>query len=240
MIGQKTVSAIIPSAGVGKRMQGKVPGGVGKQFVSLHNKPLISYTLEKFDKSKYVDEIIVVCAAEAISYMKKEVLNPNHFSRIIKIVPGGKERQDSVYEGFKGIEHADIVLVHDGVRPFVRTSRIDQLIEVCSTVGAAVLAVRPKDTVKSQDNEQYIEKTLDRSTLWNIQTPQAFDYGMLKEAYESANRSGFYGTDEAMLVEKIGRRIKLVEGDYENIKITTPDDLNYAEFILANELKQLV
>ncbi|MBL7995018.1 2-C-methyl-D-erythritol 4-phosphate cytidylyltransferase [bacterium] len=240
MIDKKTVSVIIPAAGVGKRMGDVVPGGVGKQFVSLQNRPLISYTLERFDKSKYVDEIIVVCSSEAITYMRKEVVKQNHFSRIIRLVTGGKERQDSVYEGFKAIDRADIVLVHDGVRPFVRTSRIDQLIEVCNTVAAAVLAVKPKDTVKSQDNEQYIEKTLDRSTLWNIQTPQAFDYGILKEAYEYATRSGFYGTDEAMLVEKIGRRIKLVEGDYENIKITTPDDLNYAEFILANELKQLV
>ena len=233
MIGSKKVTAVIPAAGLGKRMGKSIPEGFGKQFISIRNKPLLSYTIEKFIESKYVDEIIIVSAPAFFDYLKNEIVDPFQCPKPLKIVFGGKERQDSVYEGFKAIDNSDIVLIHDGVRPFIKSERIDQLIEVCNQTKAAILGVRPKDTVKLQDAGEYVRETLDRSVLWNIQTPQAFDYHILQEAFESAQGSGFYGTDESMLVEKIGHKIKIVQGDYDNIKITTPDDLVLAELILG-------
>ena len=231
MIGKKKVSVIIPSAGVGKRM-GMLPGGMGKQFIDLQGSPLISHTIRKFEGSRYVDEIIVVCPPDIVHYVKKDIVETYQFTKVRSIVPGGKERQDSVYAGFKNLNRTDMVLVHDGVRPFVRTEKIDELIEVCSISGAALLAVRVKDTVKMQDAEQNVKVTLDRSVLWNVQTPQAFDYEILEQAFDKARGEFFYGTDEGMLVEKLGTKIRIVEGDYDNIKITTPDDLLFAEYIL--------
>lgn len=233
MIDSKKVSAIIPSAGVGKRMSG-LQGVVIKQFIPLQGKPLLSYTIEKFEKSKYIDEIIIVCTSELISYIQNEIIEPFRFEKVKKLVSGGKERQDSVYQGFKAIDQANIVLVHDGVRPFVKTEKIDELIETCNVTGAAILAVKPKDTIKEQDSEQNVKTTLDRSKLWNIQTPQAFDYPILGKAFKAAYEDGYYGTDESMLVERVGKKIKIVEGNYDNIKITSPDDLILAEFIVSS------
>lgn len=213
---------------------GDFTGGIHKQFFPLHGKPLLSYTIQKFENSEYVDEVIVVAASEVIPYIKDEIVVPFQFTKVSKVLPGGRERQDSVYEGLKGIEQADMVLVHDGVRPFVRTEKIDVLIEICDATGAAILAVRPKDTVKMQDNGMTVKTTLDRNLLWNVQTPQAFDYKILYEAFENAYAAGFSGTDESTLVEKIGYKVTLVEGDYDNVKITTPNDLALAEFILDN------
>lgn len=237
MIGSKKVTVIIPSAGLGKRM-GSLSGGISKQFVSLQGRPLLSHTIQKFEKSQYVDEIIIVCSSEVIPYVKTEIVTPFQFDKVTKVVSGGKERQDSVYEGFKAIDHADLVLVHDGVRPFVRTERIDELIVICNDTGAALLAVRPKDTIKSQDLDQNVQETLDRTTLWTVQTPQAFNYVILKKAFEYAYTRRYYGTDESMLVEKIGDKIRIVEGDHENIKITSPYDLILADFILNGVHKQ--
>jgi 2-C-methyl-D-erythritol 4-phosphate cytidylyltransferase len=235
MFGEKKISVIIPSAGIGKRM-GTLPGGVGKQFIELKGRPLLSHTVSKFENSKYVDEIILVCSADIVSYVKREIVEANGFGKVRSVVPGGKERQDSVYAGFRVLTRTDMVLVHDGVRPFIRTEKIDELIEVCVTTGAALLAVRSKDTIKMQDSEQYVKATLDRTVLWNAQTPQAFEYHLLKQAFEKANNESYYGTDESMLVERLGTKIKIVESDYDNIKITTPEDLILAECIL-NKIK---
>ena len=228
MIQSKKVSVIIPSAGIGKRM-GEMPGGIGKQFLILQGRPLLCHTIEKFERSKYVDDVVVVCAADMIPFVKKEIVESYGFSKVKSVVAGGKERQDSVYAGFKSLIAADTVLVHDAVRPFVKTEMIDQLIETCEKEDASILAVRLKDTVKLQDSEGFVKETLDRSVLWNVQTPQVFDYKILKHAFEKAFADGFYGTDESMLVERIGGKVKIVEGDYINIKITTPDDLIWAE-----------
>lgn len=231
MIGEKKVSVIIPSAGIGKRM-GTLPGGVEKQFIDLQGRPLLSHTVRKFERSKYVDEIILVCSTDSVSYVKKEIVDAYGFAKVRSVIPGGKERQDSVYEGLKAIDNSDIVLVHDGVRPFIRTEKVDELIEVCNVTGAVLLAVRSKDTVKIQDHEQYVKTTLDRALIWNVQTPQAFEANLLKLAFEKAISESYYGTDESMLVERSGKKVKIVEGDYDNIKITTPDDLILAECII--------
>lgn len=231
MIGEKKVSVIIPSAGIGKRM-GTLPGGVGKQFIDLKGRPLLSHTVRKFERSKYVDEIILVCSIDSVSYVKKEIVDAYGFAKVRSVISGGKERQDSVYEGLKAIDNSDIVLVHDGVRPFIRTEKVNELIEVCNVTGAALLAVRSKDTVKIQDHEQYVKTTLDRTLIWNVQTPQAFEASLLKLAFEKAITESYYGTDESMLVERSGKKVKIVEGDYDNIKITTPDDLILAEYII--------
>lgn len=211
---------------------GTLPDGKGKPFTDLRGSPLLSHTIRKFQSSKYIDDIILVCPSEIIPYVKKEIVELYEFSKVSSIVPGGHERQDSVYEGFKIANRADIVLVHDGVRPFIRIEKIDELIEVCNVTGAALLAVRPNDTIKMQDTDQFVKETIDRSALWNIQTPQAFDYELLKRAFDKAREDFYYGTDESMLVERLGERIKIIEGDYNNIKITTPEDLMLAEYIL--------
>ncbi len=236
MIGKKKVSVIIPSAGIGKRM-GDLPGGQRKQFIFLQDKPLLCHTIDKFERSKYVDDIVIVCMPDFIPFVRNEIVLKYGFSKTKSVVAGGKERQDSVYEGFKHIGTTDIVLVHDGVRPFVRSDKIDLLIETCDTTGAAILAVRIKETIKSQDSEQNVELTLDRSRLWSVQTPQAFDHPVLKDAFEKAIRDGFYGTDESMLVERTGRGVRIVEGDYTNVKITTPDDLMWAEYYIGKGIK---
>jgi 2-C-methyl-D-erythritol 4-phosphate cytidylyltransferase len=228
MIRSKKVSVIIPSAGIGKRM-GAMPGGIGKQFLTLQGRPLLCHTIEKFERSKYVDDIVVVCAADVIPFVKKEIVGSYGFSKVRSVVEGGKERQDSVYAGFKSLVEADIVLIHDAVRPFTKTEKIDLLIKTCETADAAILAVKLKDTIKLQDVDGFVKETIDRSVLWNVQTPQAFDYKLLKHSFEKAFSEGFYGTDESMLIERIGGKVKIVEGDYTNIKITTPDDLIWAE-----------
>lgn len=228
MIKGKKVTAILPAAGIGKRM------GVGskKQFLEIHGKPILVHTLEKFHHAIYVDEIILVLQNEWISFVQEEIVGPYGFNRVQKIVPGGAERQDSVYEGLKAVVQSDVVIVHDAVRPCVRAEKIDELIEKTLEYSAAILAVRPKDTIKQQDENGFVARTIDRNTVWNVQTPQAFQYTVLRSAFDAAYAENYYGTDESVLVERLGQSVKIIEGHYDNIKITTPDDLALAERFL--------
>ncbi|MBX7153186.1 2-C-methyl-D-erythritol 4-phosphate cytidylyltransferase [bacterium] len=232
MFKQKHITVIIPAAGVGQRMKSSSEGK-SKQFLTLQDRPLIYYTLKKFEDSEYVDDIIIVCEEQWIPYVATDIVDTFEFTKVRKIVTGGAQRQDSVFNGLQAVERTDIVLVHDAVRPFISTEKINALIEECLTYEAVILAVQPKDTIKSQDHHQFVDKTLDRTELWNVQTPQAFHYGLLIEAFDEAKRKKFYGTDESTLVEAIGVKVKLLEGEYQNIKITTPEDLVIAEAILA-------
>src|SRR5690606_5947261 len=156
----------------------------------------------------------------------EDLVRSYKFMKVKAIVKGGRERQESVYEGLKRIKEECIVLVHDGARPFVRIEHIQKLVQVTSEKSAAILAVPVKDTIK-RAKDGIVQETFDRSELWSIQTPQAFKLSLLKEAYEKAEMDGFTGTDDASLVERIGHHVEIVEGDYNNIKITTKEDLYF-------------
>lgn len=219
---------VIVAAGTGSRMK----MGINKQFIKLEGKEIIAYTIEKFYNNSNIEDIVVVVKEDESEFFKKEILDKYNFKNI-KIAYGGKERQDSVYNGLKSLDKkCDIVLIHDGARPFVSDKIIDNCIEEVKEHKAIVVGVPVKDTIKIIDNDKNIVDTPNRSVLWAVQTPQTFDYNILIDAYKDAFKSGFYGTDDAMLVERIGYKVKMVEGSYNNIKITTQEDLSVGSQIL--------
>jgi 2-C-methyl-D-erythritol 4-phosphate cytidylyltransferase len=223
------VIAIIPAAGSGKRIGGEIK----KQFLPLKGKPIIIYTLQQFENCSDVDEVAMAVPESAIVEMES-LVSRYRLHKISKIIVGGAKRQDSVYNVLNCLvtKDSDLVLVHDGVRPFIETKRISQLIKVCKECNAAVLAIQPKDTVRRSAGGDFFDQTLDRTALWLIQTPQAFRSKLLKRAFEKARKDKFYSTDETALVERLGVKVKIVEGSYDNIKITTPEDLELGALIL--------
>ena len=218
---------VIPAAGQGKRMK----AGMNKQLMELQNEPLIVRTLKVFENDEWCRGITVVIN-EAERTQFEQLFSRFHIKKITAIVGGGKERQHSVYNGLRAIKNSDIVLIHDGARPFVTIELIHQLVNEAKEHGAAIPAVRVKDTVKKVRG-QFVEETVERSSLWAVQTPQAFHVSLVLRAHEQAQKDGYIGTDDASLVERIGGKVKIVEGDYRNIKLTTPDDLLFAEAILS-------
>ena len=219
---------VIVAAGTGSRMK----LGINKQFIKLEGKEIIAYTIEKFYNNSNIEDIVVVVKEDESEFFKKEILDKYNFKNI-KIAYGGKERQDSVYNGLKLLDKkCDVVLIHDGARPFVSDKIIYNCIEEVKEHKAIVVGVPVKDTIKIIDNDKNIVDTPNRSVLWAVQTPQTFDYNILIDAYKDAFKSGFYGTDDAMLVERIGYKVKMVEGSYNNIKITTQEDLSVGSQIL--------
>ena len=221
------VMAIIPAAGMGERMGGDLP----KQFVLLKDRPVLSHTLSAFQTCPDVEGVVVVVPEGYENFCAREVVEPYGLSKVREIVPGGRRRQDSVYEGLKLTEGADIVVVHDGVRPLVRPEHISETVEICRKHGAVLAAVPVKDTVKLVEGE-VVRKTLPRDLLWAAQTPQTFLRKVLWEAFERAFEEGLYATDEASLVEVMGYEVRVVRGDYGNIKITTQEDLRLAELLM--------
>ena len=206
--------------------------GINKQFIKLEGKEIIAYTIEKFYNNSNIEDIVVVVKEDESEFFKKEILDKYNFKNV-KIAYGGKERQDSVYNGLKLLdEKCDVVLIHDGARPFVSDKIIDKSIEEAKEHKAIVVGVPVKDTIKVIDNDKNIVDTPNRSVLWAVQTPQTFDYNILIDAYKDAFKNKFYGTDDAMLVERIGYKVKMLEGSYNNIKITTQEDLNIGSQIL--------
>ncbi|QDI91527.1 2-C-methyl-D-erythritol 4-phosphate cytidylyltransferase [Salicibibacter halophilus] len=221
-------TVIIPAAGQGKRMN----AGENKQFLKLQSVPLIVHTLQLFEKDEACEAMIVVANKDEIMEMK-QLFSKHGLSKVAAIVPGGRERQESVYAGLLEIKKAEsVVLVHDGARPFVRPEEIQRLVAEVGEAQGAVLATKVTDTIKKGSREQMVTETLAREELWAVQTPQAFSYKLLKKAHDAAKKNGFTGTDDAGLVEHIGGRIRLVPGDEENIKLTTPYDIGIAEMIL--------
>ena len=219
---------VIVAAGTGSRMN----MGINKQFIKLEGKEIIAYTIEKFYNNSNIEDIVVVVKEDESEFFKKEILDTYNFKNV-KIAYGGKERQDSVYNGLKLLdEKCDVVLIHDGARPFVSDKIIDKSIEEAKEHKAIVVGVPVKDTIKVIDNDKNIVDTPNRSVLWAVQTPQTFDYNILIDAYKDAFKNKFYGTDDAMLVERIGYKVKMLEGSYNNIKITTQEDLNIGSQIL--------
>jgi 2-C-methyl-D-erythritol 4-phosphate cytidylyltransferase len=223
------IFAIIPAAGLGKRLGGSVK----KQFLLLRDKPIIVHTLQRFEHCSEIDEIAVAVPEQSIAEMESLI---SHFRlhKVSMVTVGGEKRQDSVYNALRrfAFQPSDIVLVHDGVRPFIESKRIAHLIRSCKEHEAAVLAVQPKDTIRRSRGGEYFDQTLDRNALWLVQTPQAFRASVLMKAFKEAKRTRFYGTDEVGLVERIGVRVRIVEGSYDNIKITTQEDVDLGRLIL--------
>lgn len=232
MFNENFVSVIIAAAGMSNRMGSKI----NKQFISIDNKPILAHSIEKFEDCKYIDEIIVVAKDEEIEYCKREIVKKYGFNKVLKVVRGGKTRQESAYNGLLALdEKADIVLIHDGARPFVKMKNIVDGIKGVLKYDACVIGVPVKDTIKVIESNNNVNKTPNRDRIWAAQTPQCFKYPIIMKAYEEALREGFVGTDDSMLVERIGYNVKIIMGSYENIKITTPEDLMIAESLLKDK-----
>lgn len=221
-------AVIIVAAGTGSRMK----SDIAKQYLMLNEKRILNYTIESFENCKSIDDIVLVVGSADLEFVSKEIVG-NSYSKIKAIVAGGSERQNSVYNGITALDSdTDIVLVHDGVRPFVLKEDIEKIITATKEYSGCVMAVKVKDTIKIADERGYVADTPKRENLWAAQTPQCFSYDILKMAYEKAFAENFLGTDDSMLVERAGYKIKLIEGSYDNIKITTPEDLYIGENIL--------
>jgi len=223
-------TAIVLAAGQGKRMNSKVQ----KQFLELGGKPLLYYSLKCFQDSGMIRDIILVTGAESVPFCKEEIVEKYGLTKVTKVIPGGKERYDSVYEGLLSCENSDFVLIHDGARPFITEEIIRRGIQGVEKTGACVIGMPSKDTVKIADTQGYVAETPERSSVWTIQTPQIFEYNLIREAHEKIRcRDMSAITDDAMVVEQeTGVKIVLVEGSYKNLKITTPEDLDIAEIFL--------
>ena len=224
-------SVVIVSAGRGSRMK----ADINKQFLKLQNKEVIAHTIDKFYNNENRGEIIVVVREDEAEFFKINIIEKYGYKNI-KIAFGGSERQDSVYNGLKMVdENCKIVLIHDGARPFVNNETIDSAIESAKENKCVIVGVPVKDTIKVIDENNNVCDTPDRSTLWSIQTPQVFDYSLIMKAHEKAREDNYYGTDDSMLMEYFGQKVKVVEGSYNNIKITTPEDLKIGEEILRDK-----
>lgn len=228
------IGAVVLAGGQGKRMQSKVQ----KQYMLLSGKPLIVYALDAFEKSP-VDKIVLVTGAGEEDYVQETIVNAYGFSKVSAVVAGGKERYHSVYEGLKQLEDCEYVLIHDGARPMVTEEIIERAIAGARQYCACVVGMPVKDTIKMADEDEFAEITPDRSRLWQVQTPQAFSYELVRAAYDEimadpALQSGI--TDDAMVVEsRTDCKVKLVKGSYENLKVTTPEDLLLAEALLSGK-----
>ncbi|MSN27327.1 MAG: 2-C-methyl-D-erythritol 4-phosphate cytidylyltransferase [Geobacter sp.] len=225
--------ALIPAAGMGKRMG----ASINKQYLLLDGLPIVARTISVFERSPLIDSIYLVVPEEEIPYCMEHVVKACGFRKIAAIVPGGKERQNSVMNGLKAIGKIaaddDVVVIHDGVRPLVTEEILKESIAVARVQDGALVAVPAKDTIKIVANGIVVD-TPSRDTLWQAQTPQAFRFSVIHKAHLSAEADGFMGTDDASLIERSGGKICIVPGDYRNIKITTPEDLILAGAFLAN------
>lgn len=227
-------TVLIPAAGMGRRMG----ASMNKQYLQLGGQPILARTLALFEQHPAINSIYLIIPAEEIDFFREQILPGCRLTKLAGIVPGGKERQDSVRNGLQQLQMTDVkpdsvVLVHDGVRPLFDSNLIPALIDTAVMKGAAVTGVPVKDTIKEVENE-LIVSTPDRGRLWQVQTPQAFRFELLFRAYQRAAEDDFLGTDDASLVERLGVQPVIIEGDYSNIKITTPEDLLVAEALLGS------
>ncbi|MEH7413866.1 2-C-methyl-D-erythritol 4-phosphate cytidylyltransferase [Neobacillus drentensis] len=227
-----TYQVIIPAAGMGKRMQ----AGKNKLLLELNGLPILVHTLRVFEEDEACDGIILAIHPQD----HKEInglLQKYQIRKVPDLVMGGDERQHSIFNALKTVKMDGIILVHDAARPFIQKGHIHLLTQKAVETGAAIMGVPAKDTMKKQKNGVVVE-TVERSSLWAVQTPQAFRISLLKEAYEKAEKDQFLGTDDASLVERLNYPVSIVEGDYDNIKLTTPEDLYFAEAIIKKREKE--
>lgn len=227
------VSVIVLAAGKGKRM-GKE---VNKQFLLLNDKPILSYTIAAFESNYNIDEIIVVAAKNEIEYCVKNVIEKYNFKKVTKVVEGGEERKDSVLNGLRVLSDCEIVLIHDGARPFVNDRIINEGVENARRYGACTCGVSPKDTIKIRNSDGFAIETPNREELFLVQTPQCFKYSLIKDAHEMITKVKNYNiTDDTMVAEMAGHKVYLYSGEYSNIKITTPEDM-YIGLSILNSLE---
>ncbi|MGI5879619.1 MAG: 2-C-methyl-D-erythritol 4-phosphate cytidylyltransferase [Syntrophomonadaceae bacterium] len=223
---------VIAAAGTGSRMGSTV----NKQYMLLKNRPILAYSLDSFEQSGLVDEIVVVAKPEEIDYCRKEIVERYQYRKVSKVIAGGRERQDSVWAGLRELynNQTDYVAVHDGARPLFPSDLLEALFIQAQKWGAAIPGVFARDTLKTVDQDNFVNQTLDRTCIIAVQTPQIFNYSQLYSAYEQALRENFQGTDDAVLFEKYMGRVKVVTGEQANLKITTPEDLIIAESYLES------
>lgn len=219
---------LIVAAGKGKRMGSEI----SKQFLTLKGKPLLYYTIKAFSQCEQIHSIVLVLSKEEMDFARKEIVEKYDFKKVSALVEGGKERQESVYNGLKAINNCNIVIIHDGARPFVSSDIIETGISYAEKFGASACGVKPKDTIKVVDTEGFSVATPDRNSLMAVQTPQCFKFDLIMESHNKASREKYPATDDTMIVENYGHRVYLYEGDYTNIKVTTPEDMLLGEEIL--------
>ena len=224
-------TAVIVAAGKGRRMGTEI----SKQFLPLCGKEILAHSVEKFEKAEKIRDIVLVTGEDSLQDVR-EMAQEYGWKKIVAVVAGGKERQDSVWNGLQAVsDDTDIVLIHDGVRPFVTEDILNHSIETAVEMGGCVAGVPAKDTIKVCNGENIVVATPDRSTLWQIQTPQTFRKDLILQAYQKAKAEGFAGTDDASLAEYSGCPVKVIMGSYRNIKITTKEDLLIGEAFLKQE-----
>ncbi len=225
-------AAIVLAAGQGKRMGSGVP----KQYLSINEKPVIYYSLKVMEESD-IDEVILVVGKDDMDYCREQIVDKYHFQKTKRIIEGGSERYLSVYNGLCAIDNIDYVLIHDGARPLIDKKLIARTIEQVKKHQACVVGMPVKDTIKIADENGMVESTPVRDKVWMIQTPQAFNYLLIRNAYDTLMKEMISSvTDDAMVLEQIGgSSIKLIEGSYENIKITTPEDIQLAQLFLSKK-----
>ncbi|GIN58943.1 2-C-methyl-D-erythritol 4-phosphate cytidylyltransferase [Lederbergia ruris] len=221
---------IIPAAGLGKRMG----AGINKLLLKLEDRPIILHTLDTFIQDPDCQKIIVVIN-ESDQHFFEDHLQKHQWEKIT-LAKGGEERQYSVLNGLEVADPEGVILVHDGARPFVQKAVIAQLVQSAVQSGAAIAAVPVKDTIKKTEGLHVVE-TINRSSLWQVQTPQAFRFSLLYQAHKQAKKDQFLGTDDSSLVERLGHSVQIVQSDYDNIKLTTPEDLFFAKAIMEKRLK---
>ena len=205
-----------------------------KQFLEIQGYPVLYYSLRCFQESPLIQDIILVTGEDALSYCKEEIVKKYGFTKVSNVIAGGKERYDSVYAGLCACKDCRYVLIHDGARPFITEEIIERGLEKVKETGACVVGMPSKDTIKLSDAEGYVKETPNRKCVWTIQTPQIFSYALIREAHDSIRKKDMSKiTDDAMVIEQeTGVKVALAEGSYQNIKITTPEDLYIAEAFL--------
>jgi 2-C-methyl-D-erythritol 4-phosphate cytidylyltransferase len=223
------VAAIIPAAGEGRRMGGAVP----KQFLQIGGREILARTLAVFEACVAIDDVWVVVAAEQCALCQSTIVERYGLRKVRGVVAGGTTRQESVWHGLQQVAEAvGLVVVHDGVRPFVTELLLQQTLDHANRYGAAIAAVPLKDTLKRVSAAGTVEATVPREHLWRVQTPQAFQHALLRRAFQHAWQQGLQATDEAGLIEALGNAVRIVPGYEHNVKITTPDDLVFCEMFL--------
>lgn len=223
------ISAIIVAAGKGERMG----TAQRKQYMDLSGTPILIHSLKPFDQCPLIDQIIVVIPNGEIEFCQKQIVDPADLKTPTLLVPGGKRRQDSVFNGINAVkDNEGIVLIHDGARPLISTEMIEACIQGAHKWGACIPAIAPVDTPKQVDSEGRIVQTISRDSLRFAQTPQAFQLPIIQKAHRQSIDNGWVATDDASLVELMGQEVHIIEGQRENLKITTPEDLLLAEIFL--------
>ncbi len=228
---RSNVVALVPAGGLGLRMG----GAVRKQFRLLGGVPLVVHSLRVLQSSPVVDAIVLAVPEADLAFCRSDIVDAHRFSKVVKLVAGGVERQDSVRNALAVVDpRVEIVVVHDAVRPFLTETMVHEVVVAARANGAAIIALPMRDTVKQVGPDRMIERTVDRRPLWLAQTPQAFRREWLEEAHRKAQAEGLEATDDAYLIEQLGRPVAVVEGSGENIKVTRPEDMIIGEAILAS------